>query len=305
MLRKLTVLSCLLLCIHTLRSQHIQDTSALSTPLYRSFSKQVSGVSGYLHFLGSNLQYQAVAPFKTKISPGTLICATTIAAALLQEDRRFNRALSTAKEQSWLVHKSSPVITTLGGYHGVLLLGGLGAYGAIAHNPKLSTTVMLATQSYITSGIWAFVFKTALGRTRPSEYNHWTGPGRIFRPQDRHLADGSEFNSFPSGHTTTAFAIASVFARQYKNKPLVGIGAYTIATMVGLSRMTENRHWGSDILAGGLLGYLCGTAVVKNFERKTLTTTSTASLRQRVLSRMTLTPVHDAYSTSLLLNYAL
>ena len=302
---KLTVLLCLMLCAHALQSQELQDTSTSSLPFHSSFPRQAPEASSYLHFLGNNLKYQALAPFKTKISKGTIYFATTIAVALLREDRRLNHELRLVKEQSSLVHKSSSFITTLGGYNGVLLLGGLGTYGAITRNRKLSTTVMLASQSYITSGIWAFILKISLGRTRPDEYNHWTGPDRIFRPQDRHLTNLNEFNSFPSSHTTTAFSIASVFARQYKNKPIVGIGAYSMATLVGLSRMTENRHWGSDIIAGGLLGYLCGTAVVRNFEKRISGTTNQASPWQRILSRTTLTPVHDAYSSSLSLRYAL
>ncbi|WP_315824584.1 phosphatase PAP2 family protein [Paraflavitalea speifideaquila] len=128
-------------------------------------------------------------------------------------------------------------------------------------------------------------------------------PWRIFRPDDRHLDDGIEFNSFPSGHTTTAFAIASVFAHRYNNRPSIVIASYTLATLVGLSRMTENRHWGSDILAGGLLGYLCGTAVVKNYEKRLAHTILKNSLQRRKLSQMSLTPVCTAYGTSLRFNY--
>jgi membrane-associated phospholipid phosphatase len=261
------------------------------------------GIREYMNDLGSNLQYQATAPFKTKVSSGAIVAITVIGSAILQEDRRLNRQLRLAKQEFPLIHNTSPLITTLGGLHGVLLLGGTGAYGMITHNEYLTTTVILASQSYITSGLWAMVFKTAFGRTRPDEYNHWTGPGRIFRPADRQLDDGVEFNSFPSGHTTTAFAIASVFAHRYKDRPAAVITAYSLATLVGLSRMTENRHWGSDILAGGLLGYLCGTAVVKNYEKRLNRTILKNSLQKRKLSHVSLTPVCTAYGTSLRFNY--
>ncbi|WP_315823308.1 hypothetical protein [Paraflavitalea speifideaquila] len=135
------------------------------------------GIREYIHDLGNNLQYQATAPFKTSVTPGALVAITIIGSAILQEDRRLNRQLRLAKEEFALIHKTSPIITTLGGLHGVLLLGGTGAYGMITHNEHLTTTVILASQSYITSGLWAMVLKTAFGRTRPDEYNHWTGPG--------------------------------------------------------------------------------------------------------------------------------
>lgn len=271
-----------------------------------SFMKK-TGFNGsdYVRLLTSNLAYQATSPFKTRPSAKALLPLTIAAVSLLGEDRRLNHEMRGVKDRSWLVHKGSPLITKMGGFHGIVLLGGLGVFGIATHNEKLTTTVMLSSQAYITSGIWAFVFKTALGRTRPNEYNHWTGPGRIFRPEDRHLVGCSEFNSFPSGHTTTAFAIATVFAKRYKDVPAVGIAAYSLATLVGVSRMTENRHWGSDVLAGGLLGYLCGSSVVKNYEKRLLGSVARNSKKEKILSRIGIMPVYNSYATSLLINYAL
>lgn len=221
----------------------------------------------YVQFLGNNFKYQASGVWHCKPSRTTLLAVTAIGAAILKEDRRLNREMAMAQSQYALVRHTSPVITTLGGLHGIVLLGGVGVYSTLAHDHQLATTVMLASQSYITSGVWAIVLKNSFGRSRPDLYNHWTGPGRILRPADRFLSDCDEFNSFPSGHTTTAFSIATVFAKRYARHPLVGVVAYSTAGLVGLSRMTENRHWGSDILAGALLGYLCGNAVVKNYDR--------------------------------------
>lgn len=258
-------------------------------------------LSEYVQFLGDNFRYQARAVLHCKPTRGTLLAVTALGAAILQEDRRLNRELTLAKSQYALVRESSPVITTLGGLHGVLLLGGVGVYSGLAHDHQLATTVILASQSYITSGVWAMVLKTALGRSRPDQYNHWTGPGRILRPADRYLPDCDEFNSFPSGHTTTAFSIATVFARRYRGNLAAGITSYTLAGLVGLSRMTENRHWGSDILAGGILGYLCGTAVVKNYDRWLSHSRGKQSAAMNRLERLTIFPLGNG----LQVNYAL
>ena len=64
-------------------------------------------------------------------------------------------------------------------------------------------------------------------------------------------------NSFPSGHTTAAFIGASILSKEYKEQyPWVSIGGYTIATITGLSRLANNRHWICDVLFGAGLGIL-------------------------------------------------
>jgi membrane-associated PAP2 superfamily phosphatase len=80
-------------------------------------------------------------------------------------------------------------------------------------------------------------------------------------------SDNSSYESFPSGHTTVAFAAATVFAMEYKNIPIVPIIAYSAATSIGLSRIIQNQHWISDVLVGAALGFLSGRQVVNNYHR--------------------------------------
>lgn len=69
--------------------------------------------------------------------------------------------------------------------------------------------------------------------------------------------DGSTRNSFPSGHTATAFMAAHMLHKEYGNvSPWISVGGYTVATAVGLSRILNNRHWISDVLAGAGIGIL-------------------------------------------------
>ena len=68
---------------------------------------------------------------------------------------------------------------------------------------------------------------------------------------------GNVYNSFPSGHTVTAFVGAEMLRREYGSEyPIVAIAGYTVATSVGLLRMYNNRHWASDVLAGAGVGIL-------------------------------------------------
>lgn len=70
--------------------------------------------------------------------------------------------------------------------------------------------------------------------------------------------DGSAQNSFPSGHTATAFMTATMLAKEYGHlSPWVSIGGYSAATATGVMRMVNNRHWMSDVLAGAGIGIMC------------------------------------------------
>lgn len=67
--------------------------------------------------------------------------------------------------------------------------------------------------------------------------------------------DGSSFNSFPSGHTATAFMTATMLHKEYGwRSPWFSIASYSAATFTGFSRLLNNRHWMSDIVAGAAIG---------------------------------------------------
>ncbi len=73
----------------------------------------------------------------------------------------------------------------------------------------------------------------------------------------RERPDGSATNSFPSGHTATAFVAAQFLHEEYKDKsPWISVGGYAMATMIGVSRVYNNRHWISDVVTGAGIGIL-------------------------------------------------
>ena len=74
--------------------------------------------------------------------------------------------------------------------------------------------------------------------------------------------DGTSFNSFPSGHTATAFAGAEFLWQEYKDVSVwYGVGGYVIASATGILRVYNNRHWLSDIITGAGIGILSTKAV--------------------------------------------
>lgn len=77
------------------------------------------------------------------------------------------------------------------------------------------------------------------------------------RSTNRWRPNGTSNNSFPSGHTATAFAAAEMLHQEFKDQsPWIGYVGYTIATATGTLRMYNNRHWFSDVVAGAGFGIL-------------------------------------------------
>ena len=71
----------------------------------------------------------------------------------------------------------------------------------------------------------------------------------------RERPDNSSRNSFPSGHTGTAFMTATMLHKEYGwRNPWWSIGGYTLAAFTGVSRILNNRHWMSDVAAGAAIG---------------------------------------------------
>ncbi|MFW6007381.1 MAG: phosphatase PAP2 family protein [Halanaerobiales bacterium] len=90
------------------------------------------------------------------------------------------------------------------------------------------------------TGAVTFSLKYLIGRTRPSESEY------DYKP----FTDSN--SSFPSGHATGAFALATVMEEYY---PEYKYYFYTFASLVAFSRVYKDRHWTSDVLAGAAVGH--------------------------------------------------
>lgn len=111
---------------------------------------------------------------------------------------------------------------------------GLSLLGAKARHSYLDRTFLIAT-SYLTMGILVNGLKYTVREPRPT---------------------GAR-NSFPSGHTATAFMGAELVRMEYKDASVwYGVGAYVVATGVGVLRVWNERHWATDVLAGAGIGIL-------------------------------------------------
>lgn len=67
--------------------------------------------------------------------------------------------------------------------------------------------------------------------------------------------DGTSYNSFPSGHTATSFMLATMMHKEYGWKsPWFSFGAYAVAAGTGISRIINDRHYATDVIAGAIIG---------------------------------------------------
>jgi len=229
--------------------------------------------SSYFILLGSDLKQEFTAPFHwTGKDWGRFAKFAVIGGTLMLVDEPVQQYALKLRNNNVIVTDVSKYVTRFGGVYEAYVLAGLGAYGLIFNNQKIFTTTLLATQSYITGAAMESLLKFLSGRQRPSYYDpksdeaepRFHGPFGTYGTG----ANGNTVNSsFPSGHTTVAFAAATVFAMEYRDRPLVPIIAYSAATLIGLSRITENRHWISDVFVGSALGYFTGRLVVNNYHR--------------------------------------
>ena len=142
-------------------------------------------------------------------------------------------------------------IERFGAGYSLGVLGGFYLAGAVGNSDKATAVAQdgLAA-SLIASGMVTPALKYATGRSRPRD----TSDIAHFRPF-------SGASSFPSGHTTQAFAVASVISTHY-DETWVKCSSYTVAGLVGVARSYHDAHFASDILAGALIGTLVGQSVV-------------------------------------------
>lgn len=209
-----------------------------------------------------DLWIQAQAPFSKDGAPAVVGDVVALGALLLLDQPVYDKIDPPALKGT-STEKFSLEVTKFGSTYGLGFLAGFVGYGFLANDEKAQETAYLAAEAFVTAGIWTQVLKFVSGRERPAFRSRaggkWTGPFQVSFSQ--HF---SGYDSFPSGHTSTAFSIATVFAEQYSETPAVPILSYSLAALVGLSRMTVNRHWTSDVFVGALIGYWCGQEVLAN-----------------------------------------
>jgi len=254
--------------LDSLRQTHKDSASGKKINVNESAYNEHTKMTARTYFilLGTDFTQEVTGPFhsskKTWVKVGGF---AVLEGGLMLLDQPIQQYATDLMSRNPNLKAVSHYVTQFGAAYEIYTLAACGIYGWVFKNEKMKTTTLLATQSYIVAGAMQGLTKFLTGRQRPNYIETESDPRPIFRGPGFSLQHGS--TSFPSGHTTAAFAAATVFAREYKDRLWVPILSYSAATLVGLSRITENAHWASDVFAGAALGYVTGLQVVRNYHR--------------------------------------
>ena len=170
-----------------------------------------------------------------------------VTAALIATDRRTSTVFENSRGQvSWGNHLSNVGAS----YTLIPLVAGFYGYGVLRDDAKAREVGVLGAEALIDGLIVSQALKFAAGRNRPDSTR-----------EKSQFFDGGD--SFPSGHATESFALASVIAAEYSHTKLVPIAAYGLAGLVSASRFAAQKHYAADIVAGGAMGWFIGRYVYK------------------------------------------
>jgi len=107
----------------------------------------------------------------------------------------------------------------------------------------------LVTAALVADGV-SLLLRQWIGRDRPP----------LVYPEPKPLVHVPHTGAFPSGHTSTAFACATVLAWSDRR---LAIPAYILAALIAISRVYVGVHWPLDIIGGAVLGTLVATALLR------------------------------------------
>jgi membrane-associated phospholipid phosphatase len=130
-----------------------------------------------------------------------------------------------------------------------------------ARDEDLAGTALVGLEAVLVSALATEVVKRSFHRHRPESgaaKDAFDGPDYLSRDD----------TAFSSGHASTAFAMATVIACRYDDPSIVPVIAYGIAALTGLSRINDEKHWASDVVAGAAIGYFTARLVMHHHERR-------------------------------------
>jgi membrane-associated phospholipid phosphatase len=191
------------------------------------------------------------------------------AAALAPLDVHIAREIQDSIRQEQPVFRAGAGALRLLGFPGSLIVtGGLYGGGLLLDQPGIAAAGLHATEAVVAAEIVTLVVKGLAGRGRP-----FLDPGNPF---NFHLGRGifnDDYQAFPSGHTSAAFAVASALTAEIGNrnpdlKLVSGTLLYSTATLVGISRLYHNAHWATDVIVGAAIGTFAGWTVVRYHHRR-------------------------------------
>jgi membrane-associated phospholipid phosphatase len=131
--------------------------------------------------------------------------------------------------------------------------------GLAKHRTHAQNTGLLAAEGIADTQIVSFAMKHAIGRLTPSDI---PPHGDLSDTWFKYKGTFTNGGSFPSGHTASAFAVATVVSGRYRSHRWIPWVAYGTATLLSLTRLPDQAHFPSEIFIGAALRYSIGHFVV-------------------------------------------
>lgn len=187
------------------------------------------------------------------------------AAAMRPFDRQIANEIREPDAQSSGVASHAANAFNFLGSPGTLLASvALYGVGRIGHFERIADMGLHGTEAIVVSGGISYLIKGLAGRQRPRQAG-------VNDPDDFSFGGGfapGGGSSFPSGHVTAAFALATVITMEShrswpKSTWYVAPVAFGGATLVGFARVYSNAHWASDVIMGAGVGTLTALKVVR------------------------------------------
>jgi len=155
--------------------------------------------------------------------------------------------------------QNEPVLYQFGrwaghGKHIFVLSAGLYGAGIFGDNPDVRIAGRDLFAAFVTAGAATTILKTVIGRYRPYKE---AGPFK-FEP----LGLDNYRRALPSGHSTLGWLTAGVLAKSV-NSPLLKVVFYSGAAVISASRIYHDKHWLSDVILGGVIGYTAADFAVR------------------------------------------
>jgi membrane-associated phospholipid phosphatase len=194
------------------------------------------------------------SPFSLKRGDAKwLIPLATSAAVLFSTDRHSAGELQEPGDHRTRLRISSDISRAGSFYTTAAVAGSFYLIGRTTKNQKAAETGLLSAQALIDAMLVTTVLKTASQRPRP-HVDH--ASGEFF----------DKGGSFPSGHATSVWSVATVIAHEYgTRRPLVRFSAYGLAAAVSVARYTDEKHFLSDVFIGSAIGYVIGRYVYNTY----------------------------------------
>ena len=167
------------------------------------------------------------------------------------------------QESVALGHVSS-VFNPIGSPWPMIAGGATWAAASLAGRQQVADVAWHTVSALAATTAVTVVIKGTVGRARPY---HAADDADVFDPGEG-ISGNTHYNSFPSGHTATAFALAAVLSAEVaerwpRRRIAVPLVAYSSAALTGFARVYRDKHWSTDVVIGALIGHWVGSRVVR------------------------------------------